>query len=396
MSQLATFEVDKHEKFFNRFLLLLPSKLQSEDSNRLALIYFSLHGLGLLKRLNFSKEELIKYSQFIYNDFLIENEEFVAFRATSAFKQTPEYDFGNLSATLFALLNLLILESDYSSKLNNHKVMKFLSMLQVKEGEHKGSFVPTLREVNGKFEQYGESDLRLCYIAASIRHLMRYDSLSPSERINDIDTSALTEFVLNRINFSGGLSAISDVESHLGFTYCGIGCLRLLNYKFGPEFDDTISWLVHRQVDYPAELYNFDYEYHQEEDIGSFNGRDNKFGDTCYSWWCTGSLALIEPKNLSLVDLDRAKYYLLNTTQNQLLGGFSKDPDSNPDPYHSFLAIASLALWQQYEDIIIENGATTRHAESSSDPEPFKFDGIDEALVITKKSKEFFQHTIHY
>lgn len=45
----------KHERFFNRCLTALPSSAASEDSNKLAIIFFCLQGLQLLKKLQFTK-----------------------------------------------------------------------------------------------------------------------------------------------------------------------------------------------------------------------------------------------------------------------------------------------------------------------------------------------------
>ena len=57
--------------------------------------------------------------------------------------------------------------------------MNFLCKCQVKDGINKGGFVPTLyyNEENGDYKQYGEPDLRVCYMALLIRHLMKYDDI---------------------------------------------------------------------------------------------------------------------------------------------------------------------------------------------------------------------------
>jgi len=44
--------------------------------------------------------------------------------------------------------------------------------------------------------------------------------------------------------------------------------------------NDTIHWLVNRQID-------------GEKDKGGFNGRVNKPGDTCYSFWAGGALDIL-------------------------------------------------------------------------------------------------------
>ena len=82
MNQLL---ITKHEKFFNRCLIGLPSSAQSEDSNKLAIIYFCLHGLQLLQKFQFHEQELIYYRNFIYKQFMIENNEIISFRSTHYF-----------------------------------------------------------------------------------------------------------------------------------------------------------------------------------------------------------------------------------------------------------------------------------------------------------------------
>lgn len=71
--------------------------------------------------------------------------------------------------------------------------------------------------------------------------------------------------------------------------------------------------------------------------------------------------------------MDKAQEYLLNNVQNGMVGGFSKDPSATPDPFHSFLGIASLALWRQNE------------AGDSCLPD---LDGVDEASFGDYKCPE--------
>ena len=97
---------------------------------------------------------------------------------------------------------------------------------------------------------------------------------------------------------------------------------------------------------------------------------ENKLSDTCYSWWCTGSLYNIDVNFIKLVDLNKAEDYLLNKTQNQLFGGFGRDPDSTPDPMHSYLALASLSLWNH---------------------EKFALQEINPILTITKELYQFLK-----
>ncbi|RLV95493.1 Geranylgeranyl transferase type-1 subunit beta [Spathaspora sp. JA1] len=368
------FAISKHEKYFNRFLSGLPASAASEDSNKLSIIYFCLHGLQLLDKFQFSESELKYHSDFIYNEFLIENEDFIAFRATNYFKSSGSFDLPNLSATLFALYNLLILKSNYSKRLNQDKIMKFLKLCQVKTGDSKGGFVSTLaRNEQGDYEQFGDSDVRTCYMALAIRRLVKYDEFEGRE--HDIDTKAALEFILERCDSNGGFSSQVLDEPHLGYTFCAVACLKLLDYPL-ENLESTKNWLLQRQVDYPSELYkDLDYEYYRPIDIGGFNGRENKLSDTCYCWWCTGALYIMDKSNLNFINLNRAEEFLLHRVQNQLYGGFGKDIESTPDPFHSYLAISSLALWNAKK---------------------FGLKEINPVLVITQESYNYFKSEIEY
>lgn len=326
----------KHEKFFNRCLTALPSSAASEDSNKLAIIFFCLQGLQLLKKLDFTKEECQFHENYIWNLFFIDRESYATFRSTSYFSHVGEtYDYGNISACFFALASLVTLRSDLK-RLDRSKVMKYLIRCQVSEGPEKGGFVPFYNEYG-----FGEPDLRQCYMALLVRQLLIYHE----DIDEDINLKSLQEFILSRLNVNGGFSSRVLDEAHLGFTFCAIASLKLLKFPV-EELTNSRNWLLHRQIFYPTLLYAcINYEYFKELDIGSFNGRENKLGDTCYSWWCTGSLFLINPKNLSLLDIPPAERFLLNCTQNKIIGGFSSRSEATPDPMHSCLALASLSLW---------------------------------------------------
>ena len=379
--------IEKHEKYFRLCMQSLPSKAQSEDSNRLSLIYFCLHGLDILGKLNLTDAEKKAYATHIYAHQIIDpSGQIESFRSSQTFQLAVEngnYDLPNLSATFFALINLLALESDYSLKLNRHKIMNFVSKCQITDGPNKGAFKPVLDKDGYPF---GEVDLRHCYIAASIRKLCKYDELPVSERMNDFNKQDLVSFVLERVNYNGGLSSNKFTESHSGLTFCGIATLRLLGYDFAknvPWVETTKKWLVHRQIDYSASVYKGQsYSYWVEEDIGGFNGRENKFGDTCYSWWCSASLKLLDPKGLQLINTEKAVEYLLRETQNPLLGGFGKDSESFPDPFHSFLGLSCLSLYKSCQGCNFEGEGNLQE--------------IDETLVITRKLREFLNSNIRF
>lgn len=369
--------VEKHKKFFLLCLHSLPARAQGEDANKLAIVYFVLHGLGLLGHVNTKDNDL--HIEYIYSHLIHTRDATIqAFRSSQTFKlqnDRNDYDLPNLSATLFALASLLILQDDFSTKLDRHKIMAFVSRCQVKSGPLKGSFVPVL---GADGEPWGESDLRLCYIAASIRKMVGYDRLPAEKRASDIDIEAMTAFILDKFNFNGGLASASFTESHSGLTFCGLAALKLTGFDLDTKNDFvalTENWLVHRQVDYPEETYgpSLDYEFYEISDVGGFNGRENKFADTCYSWWVVGLLEMLGG-GVSLIDREKALEYLLEGTQHKLMGGFGKDTESMPDPFHSFIGLASVSLLKM-------SGVTFEGMESLQE--------VDPELVITKELREF-------
>lgn len=369
--------IEKHAKYFQLCLHSLPAKAQSEDANKLALIYFVLHGLGLIGKLKDPAPEDIEY---VYDHLICLSDLSVqAFRSSQTFQLDPAknaYDLPNLSATFFALAILLVLRDDYSKRLDRHRIMNFVSKCQIKLGPDAGSFRPVL-DANG--ESWGESDLRLCYIAASIRKMLGYDKLPLEERKNDFDVGLLTDFVLDKVNFNGGLASCSHTESHSGLTFCGLAALKLVGGVLPENWAElTKNWLVHRQVDYPPELHPEAYEFYEDEDIGGFNGRENKFADTCYSWWVLGSLKLLDSEGVQLVHAEKATQYLLDQTQHRLVGGFGKNTEASPDPFHSFLGLASLALLKREVPNLHFSGIDA-------------LEDIDEELVITKTLRLFME-----
>lgn len=394
--------ISKHEKYFKLCLNSLPAKAQSEDANRIAIVYFCIQGLDLLGKLNLSEMEEIQYSKSIYSNLIKDPlNEIQSFRPSPTFRlldgeeeeDSISYDLPNLAATLFALSILLALGSDYLKVIDRHKVMKFVSKLQIKEGSEAGGFKPVLGADGIAF---GESDLRHCYTALCVRKLLHYDMLPEEKRNHDIDIKLVESYIINRVNFNGGLSSNRYTESHSGLTFCGLASLKLLGYDFSNNnnwVDNTVRWLVYRQVDFPDSIKAYkelnqneddSYEYWDLDDIGGFNGRENKFGDTCYSWWCSASLKLLGEEYLELINFTAAEEHLLTMTQSKLMGGFGKDKDSFPDPFHTFLGISALCLWKMAK------------------PEGHGYAGenelrdIDELLVISARLRNFLEKSIKW
>lgn len=377
-----SFLAEKHANYFRLCLKSMPAKAQSEDSNKLALIYFTVHCLALLGRLEQEIDREAAVADIYAYLIPSYDGEISGFRSSQTFaldEKNADYDLPNLLATFFALATLLAFEEDFSKKLDRDRIMRFVSRCQIKEGENKGSFRPV---IDPEGQPWGGSDLRLCYIAAGIRKMLGYDKLA--NRPFDIDVSSLEAFILDKVNFNGGLSSSSHTESHSGLTFCGIAALRLLGTDLlAPKHSEwvelTKQWLVHRQVDYPAGLYKgTSYEYYQECDIGGFNGRENKFADTCYLWWVVGLLNLLSEDGVGLINDQGLLDYLLDRTQHKLIGGFAKDTEAFPDPFHSFLAVCSVSLLKHSLHLSIEGSDVL---------EP-----VDGELVISHRLRNFLDH----
>ncbi|KAG5205294.1 Geranylgeranyl transferase beta subunit [Trichophyton interdigitale] len=101
--------------------------------------------------------------------------------------------------------------------------------------------------------------------------------------------------------------------------------------KAGLSLDDAIASLPSLEAVSPSASL-----------CAGFNGRPNKIADTCYCFWVTGSLAMLD--QLGLVDSQANRRYLLEKTQH-MIGGFGKTAGEPPDLLHSYLGLASLGLF---------------------------------------------------
>ncbi|KAI5295363.1 hypothetical protein KEM55_006220, partial [Ascosphaera atra] len=220
----------------------------------------------------------------------------------------------------------------------------------------------------------------------------------------DIDTDALARYVEKCQAYDGGFASSPCNESHGGLTYCAIGSLHFLGRLSPPKspspslspkktvpsafpdrsrFDDLIEWLAHRQTNELCDEEDFEEDpsaHYQgfshnttpqmpanvsadmpvEDRIAAlsyltpaseaapdefrwagFNGRTNKLADTCYCFWVTASLAMLD--RLEIVDADAMARFLTEKTQH-IIGGFGKAMGDVPDILHSCLGLMALAI----------------------------------------------------
>ncbi|KAK4229281.1 terpenoid cyclases/protein prenyltransferase alpha-alpha toroid [Podospora fimiseda] len=283
----------------------------------------------------------------------------------------------NIPGTIFALQLLALLADDNGPEgafngVDRVKTLKWLRRLQRPDG----SFGEVLRQIDGtKWEIMGGYDMRYCYIAASIRWMLRGDG----EDDEDFDVEGLKRYILSSQTYDGGFAASSEEEPHAGYAYCAISALSLLDrpLETGKDAHESeilnsgikdmpglVHWLASRQFVYleptpPNEDDSSDTE--EEDDVVNFllpstvyptsenplvasNGRTNKVADTCYSWWVGAALA-----NLTKTDLfnwkDTRRFLLEKMTHR--IGGFSKYPGGPPDVYHSCFGLTAMAVMKE-------------------------------------------------
>lgn len=120
-----------------------------------------------------------------------------------------------------------------------------------------------------------------------------------------------------------------------------------------------------------------------------FNGRCNKMADTCYAFWASASLKMLD--GLHFLDLPHVQCYLLEKTQHLIAGGFGKMPGDPPDIYHAYLGLATLAIINGSRD----DGATIGPDIEDAYDEPPAHDAVPAArsgdvrsqsgLTVTRK-----------
>ncbi|KAL2864590.1 protein geranylgeranyltransferase type I subunit CDC43 [Aspergillus lucknowensis] len=386
MSQ-ALFTKERHIRYFLRCLkTFLPDLYTSNDSNRMLLAFFTVAGLDLLGVLESktTREERQGYVEWIYH-CQVPSGGFRGFTGTDfgverRTQDNEAWDPANVPSTFFALVILLILGDDLS-RVKRADCLRWLSKMQ----RTNGSF----GEVLGPDDTVeGGGDLRFCCFAAGTRYLLRGRYSTGVEGIRDIDVDKLVTFIESCQAYEGGMAEGPYCEAHSGHTYCAISALTFLDRLSrdsdrvplispdSKQYESLVRWLVARQT---TELGEEEDEEDFDEDgqvngaaqdltqsveglnldgsIGKlpdltppseeslrwagFNGRCNKYADTCYSFWNGATLDLLG--KISLVGAAGNRRYLLEKTQH-LVGGFGKDAGEPPDLLHSYFAMVSLAL----------------------------------------------------
>ncbi|AEY99206.1 FAGR384Cp [Eremothecium gossypii FDAG1] len=335
--------VKKHVKFMERHIGLLPSSQEKNDANRLSIVYYSLAGICSLDAdaLSGHREKAAGSILQLYRQFKLSDGTVAGGFLGSRTMEVSGHLTMSSANTLFATLSLLCLGKHELLRDDERRaaICELVSHCQLPDG----SFVSTLDMCGGGEPSVVDShDLRFCYIAVALLHL--YGCRTPDEYARYVDVGRLVDYVLSQRCVGGAFGTFG--EAHAGYTSCALSLLSILGKldSLDEEFRDrTISWLVQRQVSAigAVPLPNGN-EHFYAEDHGGFQGRENKAADTCYAFWCMNSLEILGAS--ALVDTSLIDSYLLQQTQNSLVGGFAKTDEDDPDIYHTFLGIAALGL----------------------------------------------------
>jgi protein farnesyltransferase subunit beta len=142
----------------------------------------------------------------------------------------------------------------------------------------------------------GEGDLRACYIAMAIAHMLGLD------KDELIRKSNMVNYVQQCQTYEGGLGGEPGNEAHGGYTYCGLAALALAGKMDAIDLPRLIRWAVQRQGSME----------------GGFNGRTNKLVDGCYSFWQGGLFPLLQKLNPQLLaDSDLLGFHESQSTASQ-------------------------------------------------------------------------------
>ncbi|GAV51545.1 hypothetical protein ZYGR_0AF00160 [Zygosaccharomyces rouxii] len=342
----ASLESARHVKFLKRHLSMLPPSQQSHDVNRVAIIFYSIVGLSALGvdcSREYESSIAYIYQHYVKLQIPGYNETFSGFVGSLA-TNVSNAPCISLPNTLFALLTLRIMECNkfFHKIMDRESLGNFIRKCQCSDG----SFASVVDMNKPTPSLVDSNDLRFCYIAVAILRLIGCETKEDFQKFIDVDR--VIDYMMTKKCDSGGFGDYG--ETHAGYTSCALCAFQLLDSldRLASDFKErTIDWLLHRQVSNGGTMLSQEGRnpYYDPEENGGFQGRENKFADTCYAFWCLNSLKILNENEFNNVcRAGLAREYLLAKTQNNLIGGFSKNDEDDPDLYHTCLGIATLQL----------------------------------------------------
>ncbi|KAH7885200.1 terpenoid cyclases protein prenyltransferase [Phlebopus sp. FC_14] len=300
-----------HATHCKRCLMGLPGSQVDVDPSKLALAFYCLGSLDLADQLanqNTKESDKETWRNWIWAQ-QINGPSGAAFRPgpymDNIYSETSENP-PHIIVTYTALLSLAILRDNFS-RLDEPGVIAFLKACQNEDGSFSS-------------EPYGgDADLRTTYCAFAISSML--------DDWSGVRIAHALEYIASCRTYEGGYGQTPFSEGSGGPTYCALASIFLAGQ--GQHISDsqkkqTIRWLIQNQ-----------------EPSGGYRGRTNKEADACYCFWCGASLAILGARELVN---ESALASFLSSCQFKF-GGISKAPNEHPDPYHTYLSLAAVALY---------------------------------------------------
>ncbi|KAH7919069.1 terpenoid cyclases/Protein prenyltransferase [Leucogyrophana mollusca] len=303
-----------HGTHGKRCLTGLPATQVDVDPSKLALVFYCLGTLDVLDQLDKTRiDEKERWREWIW-DQQASGPYGTGFKPSSYMtpeKQSTDAEYSDdntpaIIVTYTALLSLAILRDDFA-RLDRPGLLKFLRACQKDDGSFSS-------EPLG-----GDSDLRMVYCAFAISSML--------DDWSGMDVDRALEFIASCRSYEGGYGQTPFGEAIGGTTYCALASIHLAgkgSSLSAAERQKTIRWLVQNQ----------------QEPSGGFRGRTSKDPDACYCFWCGASLSILGDGDLVN---ESALASFLGSCQFKF-GGIAKAPGEHPDPYHTYLSLAALAL----------------------------------------------------
>ncbi|GIL78989.1 hypothetical protein Vretimale_100 [Volvox reticuliferus] len=205
----------------------------------------------------------------------------------------------------------------------------------------------------------GEGDLRACYTAMAVAHMIALDAVDKEQLLK---RSGMVQYVRACQTYEGGLGGEPGNEAHGGYTFCGIAALMLAG---GPSLVQStlnvpllLHWLVHRQGSME----------------GGFNGRTNKLVDGCYSFWQGAVFPLLAQLPLtalrsSRVPAAKAPQQELQTPPGPMMAASPPFELAEEDMHarmHAYESLRGRALNASEEADAALRGTAARHSASKA------------------------------
>eukprot|EP01053_Blabericola_migrator_P007333 Blabericola_migrator_1__7332@NODE_372_length_9256_cov_73_169986_g297_i0_p2_GENE_NODE_372_length_9256_cov_73_169986_g297_i0NODE_372_length_9256_cov_73_169986_g297_i0_p2_ORF_typecomplete_len465_score76_95Prenyltrans/PF00432_21/3_3e07Prenyltrans/PF00432_21/4_9e08Prenyltrans/PF00432_21/2_4e12Prenyltrans/PF00432_21/5_9e10Prenyltrans/PF00432_21/1_1e07SQHop_cyclase_N/PF13249_6/1_6e05SQHop_cyclase_N/PF13249_6/3_5SQHop_cyclase_N/PF13249_6/5_6e02SQHop_cyclase_N/PF13249_6/1_8e03TED_complement/PF07678_14/0_ len=250
LEQLKPFALEAHLDYLTNDTPF-PKIFLAHESSSVWLVYWKLHSLAILKKLDLYLSQEGKLTHIF--DYLR-----AAQHEDGGFGGAPGW-IGHLSTTYAACAVLRMINTPEALAIvNKDKLYTWLLQLKCESGAF-------------RLHEDGEIDIRGTYCALASAEM--FGILTPEL------TSGVGEALQRCQRYDGGLSGVPGGEAHAAYTYCGLASACLLDVAHTKlNLGHLLRWLSHRQ----------------QSSVGGFNGRPNKLVDACYSFWVAACFPLLK------------------------------------------------------------------------------------------------------